>query len=97
MAGILCYTFELIQTSYAQNYKENGVDFYNSGHELANALYIYIYIHMNSVDQSSLQLFKTVHLYKRERHLCLQVNMRIHVIFLYPEEKRSLVSTSAHL
>ncbi len=24
-----CYTLELIQTMYAQNYKENGVDFYN--------------------------------------------------------------------
>ncbi len=34
---------------------------------------------MNSVGQSSLQFVKTVHLYKRERHLCLQVNMRIHV------------------
>ncbi len=26
----LCYTKELIQTVYAQNDKENGVDFYNS-------------------------------------------------------------------
>ncbi len=25
--GILCYTLELIQTLYAQNDKENGVDF----------------------------------------------------------------------
>ncbi len=43
---------------------------------------------MNSVGQTSLQFVKTVHLYKRERHLCLQVNIRIHVIpdlifFLY--------------
>ncbi len=29
-AGILCYTLELIQTLYAQNDKENGVDLYNS-------------------------------------------------------------------
>ncbi len=44
-----------------------------------NGLLITIYLHVNSVDQSSLQLVKTVHLHKRERHLCLQVNMRIHV------------------
>ncbi len=36
---------------------------------------MYLYIHVNSVGQSSLQLFKTIHLYKREQHL--QVNMRI--------------------
>ncbi len=28
--GELCYTLELIQTLYAQNDKENCVDFYNS-------------------------------------------------------------------
>ncbi len=39
----------------------------------------YIYTCEN-VGQSSLQFVKTVHLYKREWHLCLQVNMRIHVI-----------------
>ncbi len=27
----MCFTLELIQTLYAQNDKENGVDFYNSG------------------------------------------------------------------
>ncbi len=35
---------------------------------------------MNSVGQSSLQFIKTVHLYNRERHLCLQVSVRMHVI-----------------
>ncbi len=30
MAGILCYTLELIQTLYGQNDKEKRVDFYNS-------------------------------------------------------------------
>ncbi len=36
-----------------------------------NSYLISIYIHVNSVGQSSLQFVKTVHLYKRERHLCL--------------------------
>ncbi len=38
---------------------------------------------MNSDGQSSLQLVKTVHLYKRERHLCLQVYIRIYVSLPY--------------
>ncbi len=63
------------------------------GHKHYSTLLSYLYTHinlllglqniylLNSVGQSSLQLVKTVHFYERERHLCLQVKMRIHVKF----------------
>ncbi len=44
-----------------------------------NCSLISIYIHVNSVGESSLQFVKAVHLYKCERHSCLHVNIRIHV------------------